>query len=288
MSTITLVLAIALAAFAPRARAYFDYQSSVGEEMNRIRLAQYRDFPQKWKLITVRYREDTQELRFTYANPVAAKALKALRPTYPDGAVFGKVSYQLEADFVFPSSLVPRQVRRYQLMVKNRKAYPDSDGWGYALFTDAGKLFNEDVGAKTRACVACHRIVPERDHVFSRELHAGEALTTGLSRVPFKAKARNDFSGPIQDLLPNTAVESVEGALREHAFSGTLDEIVPALLARVRATEKSAVFYVDAKNFSAVTAPKAEVCDAGKGQKYRIVIHHNGGIVRNTDVCIQR
>lgn len=268
--------------------AYFDYQSTAGEEMNGIKLSQYKDFTKKWRLITVRFREDTKELRFTYANPEAAKALQQIKPNYPDGAVFGKVSYLLESDFVFPSSLVPGKVQRYQIMVKNRKAYPNSDGWGYALFTDTGKIFNEDVAAKTNACVACHRIVPERDFVFSRLIQTDAALTKDLGRVRFKAKSRTDFSGPIVALLPSTPVESVEGPLRENAFSGTLDEIIPALIDRARVTGKSAVFFVDEKNFSSVAAVTPRSCDQEKGLSYKIVIHHNGGVVRDVDYCIPR
>lgn len=268
--------------------SYFDYQNTSVREMNGIKFKDFKDFPQQWQLVTVRYREDTKELRFTYANSKAAAALKHLGVHYPDGAAFGKVSYLLEADHVFPSSLVPTQVRRYQLMVKNRKRYPESDGWGYALFTDQGTTFNEDVTLKTKACVACHRIVPERDHVFSRRLQQGASSGAQTLRVSFVAKAPKDFAGPVLQLLGTGAIEAVEGPLREAVFSGTLDEIIPALIERVRQTGRSALLYVDEKNFSVVATTGTVSCEEGKGRRYKIVIHFNGGVVRDTDYCLQR
>ena len=45
-------------------------------KMNDISLHQFGDFTKEWKLVTVRYRKDTEEMRFTYANPTAAETLK--------------------------------------------------------------------------------------------------------------------------------------------------------------------------------------------------------------------
>jgi hypothetical protein len=137
--------------------------------MNGIKMSQFPGFAEKWHLVTVRYRKDSNEMRFTYANDLAWKSLQSLKPNYPDGAVFAKIGMMSEADPSFPSSVVPSGAKRFQFMVRDKAKYSDTDGWGYALFDDRGRLFNDDVKIRTQACVACHRIVPERDFVFSRK-----------------------------------------------------------------------------------------------------------------------
>ena len=48
-------------------------------QMNEIKFQSYKGFEKKWKLVTVRFREDTKEMRFTYANDIAWKTLKQKR-----------------------------------------------------------------------------------------------------------------------------------------------------------------------------------------------------------------
>ena len=50
-------------------------------KMNGLQLKDYPDFETKWHLVTVRYRKDTGEQRFTYANDIAWTAMNA----GPDG-----------------------------------------------------------------------------------------------------------------------------------------------------------------------------------------------------------
>ena len=284
-----------LAWLSTNTQAYFDYQANAASEMNGIKFAEHLNFATKWKLVTVRFREDSNEMRFTYANDLAWEALKALRPNYPDGAKFGKVSYFAEGDPAFPSSKVPGGVTRYQLMVKNRKAYKNTDGWGYALFSPQGGLFNEPVEQKTMACVTCHRIVPERDFVFSRNLDRDSrdprdrvAKNAARTQILFKGKTPEDFPATLRQLLTkNEAIESLEGPLQQHAFSGTLDEVVPLLLERVKLTGKTSLLAVNEKNFSVVQIPAAsKSCNDGKGKTVTIVIHYNGGKVRDAEHCL--
>lgn len=89
--------------------------------MNGYSFKEYKDFPQKWKLVTVRFRKDIDEMRFVYANELAFKALQSGTGKYPDGAIFGKLGVRSKDDPEFASSMVPSGVHRYQLMVKNSK-----------------------------------------------------------------------------------------------------------------------------------------------------------------------
>ncbi|MBY0416354.1 MAG: cytochrome P460 family protein [Bdellovibrionales bacterium] len=44
-------------------------------QMNGMTLADYAGFEKKWEMVTIRYREDSGEMRITYGNDIAVKAL---------------------------------------------------------------------------------------------------------------------------------------------------------------------------------------------------------------------
>lgn len=92
----------------------------------------------------------------------AEKVLKSGKTDYPDGAVFAKTEIHTSSDPQFESSVVPRGIRRYQLMVKNKKTYKTTGGRGYANFDASSKTFPEDVNTTTNACYACHTIVEHK------------------------------------------------------------------------------------------------------------------------------
>jgi hypothetical protein len=97
-------------------------------EMNGFTYKDFNGFEQKWKFVTSRYRKDTGEFRVVYANPLAWKTLVSNGKEFPDGAMFAKIGYGLADDPIFPSSLVPDKIRRYQFMVRDHRKYKDTDG----------------------------------------------------------------------------------------------------------------------------------------------------------------
>jgi hypothetical protein len=278
--------------------AYFEVKTSKNPnpEMNGIKFLEYKEFPNKWKLVTVRYRQDSNEMRFTYANDIAIKAMKSLKPNYPDGAAFGKVGFIAEPDPSFPSSLSPVGTRRYQLMVKNKSKYKNSDGWGYALFDSSGHLYNEDIKAKTDACIACHRVVPERDFVFSRpvqiEINSSFPKIEDLQKNSNKAYffERKNFTTlklkVPKDFTPQSSfIDSLQGEIQKNAFSGTLDEIVPLLVQNSKLKSISSILYLNEKNFSLVIPQiKSKKCTGNQGA-YKIYIKFNGESVRESEFC---
>jgi hypothetical protein len=221
--------------------------------MHGIKLSDYGDFEKKWKLVTVRFRKDTGELRFTYANESAWKHLRKLSgkvvpasagetppaaESYPLGAVFAKVGIKTAEDPAFVSSAVPSGVRRVQFMVRDEKKFAETDGWGYALFDSKGNTFPGDLKQASMACAACHKIVPDRGYVFSKFM-TGFAPTKPAQlesgRVKFENLQTKDLPEFIQLQLPpkSETVRSVTGAIAEQVFPGTLDEIRPALTREV-------------------------------------------------------
>lgn len=238
-------------------------------EMNGYSMKDFGDFVNQWKLVTVRYREDTKEMRFTYANAAAAEALGKNATDYPDGAVFGKIGFVTEKDVAFASSIVPSGAKRFQFMVRDKKKFAATDGWGYVIFNGNGRTINGDPKQNSVACAACHHIVPDRGFVFSqfaafqpfveRQDVAKKIDRAVAPRIAFSSTAKKGLTYQLQRLLPTDAksVRVVQGALHDHIFEGTVNEVGPILADEtVRANApaalanpKSALFafaYVDA------------------------------------------
>lgn len=244
--------------------------------MNGYKLSDYKDFKKKWKLVTVRYRKDTGELRFTYANPLAWKSLMAGSVDYPDGAVFAKIGLMTEGDPAFTSSAVPSGVRRYQLMVRNKKKHAETDGWGYALFDSKGVTFPEDPKTTTRSCAACHHIVADRGYVFSQPLEPSDAIKSiqAGSQTPnrsmFRKSPVSELSKKLQDLLAGEKeVSLLEGKLRKYIFQGTLDEITPTLISESGKSQRPAI--LASEDFSRFTVAKPSRAACAKGKSFEVI-----------------
>ncbi|HVK60456.1 MAG TPA: cytochrome P460 family protein [Bdellovibrionales bacterium] len=283
---IKLILIAILFVGADQSRAYFATAPESPAVMNDIAYEKNKDFERTWRLVTVRYREDSKELRFTYANDIAWKAMFSLTPNYPDGAMFAKTAILTENDPSFTSSRTPSASVRYQFMLRNKKKYKETEGWGYALFNADGKLFKDDVKVATQACAACHRIVPERDYVFSRPFQKEFYAQTGHSSFPsgnntsikFLPREKKYFAKSVQEYLLNANVESLEGPLKDNAFSGTLDEVVPLLLERAKKLSTDALLFVNPENFTVVQKARKTGC-------FRIIVFANRAKVRDVENC---
>jgi hypothetical protein len=290
------VIPLLLVFTARQAPAYFDYTNRTGQptEMNGIKFDDYKEFTKKWHLVTVRYRQDTKEMRITYANDIAWKEMQSPKPVYSDGAAFGKVGLVTDKDPAFPSSEVPSGTKRFQLMLYNKKKYKETQGWGYALFDERGQLFNEEPKAQTAACAACHAIVPDRGYVFSRPMNvdfgANRLDPVRLAADPalsFKIKPIKQFSKTFRGMIATeiTSVASLEGPVAKNAFSGTLDEIVPFLIQGLKDQGKTTTLYVNEQNFTIVTPGSTSLtCEAGKSP-LRVAIYFKGSKVRDSDIC---
>lgn len=255
--------------FAASAVATTDFSGK--GEMNGISWKDFKSFPEKWELVTIRFRKDTGEMRITYANPIAMKALKEGKTEYPDGAVFAKTGIHTGVDPQFISSVVPKGIRRYQLMVKDKKQYASTHGWGYALFDPEGKTFNEDPKITQDACYACHTIVENRGDVFSQHFSTTryvKPIFTGeekkVSSINYVQKKVAQLPEQIRKHIPDWAKEVrwVEvDILRKHVFQGTLDEMRPLLEHESMKSKLPAVFASkDEQRFVLVYPGKSDEC----------------------------
>lgn len=242
--------------------------------MNGIGFFDYFEFWKSWRLVTTRYREDTGELRFTYANQLAWDTLSKNRTDYANGAVFAKIGYETSRDASFASSLVPNAGKRVQFMVRNGEKYAQTDGWGYALFNEEGKTFAGEPKQAALACAACHRIVKTRGFVFSEPLDV--TFTPQASKSTTKkivgAFAFEEFPGKnlpavLKKFLPaeQAMVSSLKGDFRRFAIAGTLDEVRPTLIIEAKTKHRPAVLVHEfGKIFSAIWPEAGADCDKGK------------------------
>lgn len=236
--------------------------------MNGIEYEKFKDFL-SWPLVTVRYRHEINELRFTYANKLAQEALAKGAKEYPKGAAFMKVGYITKEDPAFASSAIPAGPMRVQIMLRDSKAYADTDGWGYALFNSDGRTLNGDPKVRAMACAACHRLVPDRGYVFSQMMKhepfelavkamlqetstptsaGGKPTSSETSRVKFEDLEIKKV--PRTSLLWNFLREgkpprSLVGELRPHSFGGTFNEILPTLVKEVKRSKRPALLASD-------------------------------------------
>jgi hypothetical protein len=221
--------------------------------VNGIDLQQVVDFWKSWSLVNVRYRKDNDEQRFVYANDIAWKAMQDNRVVYPDNAMFAKVAFNQRADPAFPNSMQPIGLIRVQLMKKNQHDFPNSNGWGYALFVPffvvgprqpgsppspppSGDPAVDDV-RDSRVCHVCHSIVKDRDYVFTQPaFFETPQLDAERYAVEFHDKFR---SRPVAELSPyaRSIVHATIGDehpevrfLSMRLFSGSVNESIGPLI----------------------------------------------------------
>lgn len=232
----------------------------------------------EWHFVTVRYRRDTGEMRWTYANKLAWDTLIAGRTDYPDGAVFAKVGILTQDDPAFTSSVEPSGAKRFQLMVYDREKHKDTDGWGYALFDNSKRVNDEDDQDQARACHACHEIVANRNYVFSQPISMAVMKPATMeifknqaaSALPFETRPYDALPEAVQAALPDgtKTVRVLTGKLQKYLFQGTLDEIRPALAQESAHTGLPAVLFSEnGERFSLVHVEAETECTLLSGEK---------------------
>lgn len=262
--------------------------------MNHIEFEKYKNFSQEWTLVTIRFRKDTSEMRLTYANKLALETLLKGSINYPNGAVFAKTGILTGEDTQFPSSIVPRAVRRYQIMVKDNKAYNATGGWGYALFDADGKTYPEEPLSTQQACYACHTIVENRGYVFSEifdysaktkfAVRAGSPKTS----IKFQTIDKKKLSSKVSKILPENFKQVrflSNEIIRKYVFQGTLDELKPVLEKEAIDSNMPSIFIsLDQEKFVVALPVKKAECLNLTGIK--IVSTDLSGSLKTIEVCL--
>ncbi len=249
---------------------------------NEVKLEDYKDFVKKWEQITVRYREDTGELRYVWGNKDAVLGLNDGIGKYKDNSVFAKISFISKEDELFTSSRVPSGTRRVQLMIRDPKKYKETDGWGYYLFDYNGRRVPTD----EMACAGCHKLAEAKGFVFSDKVDLGDLFAPVKKPMPktnlallmtqFKNTTLNEIPKEYQKYIPtnkNKNISKLEKPWFPNAFEGTADELRPLLAKEVLKNGKPA-FYLspDKKVLSYVSFNQNKgQCEKDKASMHSVI-----------------
>ncbi|AZA46970.1 cytochrome P460 [Chryseobacterium carnipullorum] len=119
-----------------------------------------------WTPISTTQRIDNGTLRIIFGNNIAIQAIKEHHTNpWPDGSIIAKVNW--ESLTTPDGNISPGAFRAVEYMIKDRKKYASTKGWGWARFltTDLKPYGNDE--SFTKECVNCHTPVANTDYVFT-------------------------------------------------------------------------------------------------------------------------
>jgi hypothetical protein len=142
-----------------------------------LAFSEFRGY-ESWESVAMSSKE--KAVAITLGNPIMIDAYRAGFPgngkPVPDGAKMAKIHWSPKKNEFFPDATVPGALLNLDFMVKDRKRFADSGGWGYAVFEyDAasdtfkpGTAASKPPQGKDAKCgFACHTIAKARDYVFT-------------------------------------------------------------------------------------------------------------------------
>jgi hypothetical protein len=141
---------------------------------NGISFSEVRGY-ETWQVIAPSYRTEKNELRIILGNPVMINAYKEGIPgngkPFPERSIIVKIGWSERKSAAFPAAIEPDVLQRVELIVKDTKRFPDTNGWGYARFvfdakTDTFKPYGKDASF-VQECHQCHTLVKAKDFIFT-------------------------------------------------------------------------------------------------------------------------
>jgi len=141
---------------------------------------------EQWQVVAPSFTEAAKVIRVIVANPVMIQAYQEGVPgngkPFPDGSKIVKLEWQPKKITDPPFSAgtpdtVPGELEQVEFIVKDSKRFPDTHGWGYAMFVyDAasGKFApattasTPPVGHDAKCGAACHNLATaSKDYIFT-------------------------------------------------------------------------------------------------------------------------
>lgn len=119
-----------------------------------------------WQIMSATSRFDNGTIRVLYANPIASQAIqnKNINP-WPKGSVIVKAMWQKLEDK--DGQVRPGKFINLQYMVKDKRKYSSTGGWGFARFDGPQLKPYGDVLILDTECIDCHKTVEQNDFVFN-------------------------------------------------------------------------------------------------------------------------
>jgi len=149
-----------------------------------------------WQAISSTERLDNGTMRVILGNEIAVKAIN-MRQTHPwpDGTSFAKVAWDQLID---PAGIIHTgEFKQVEFMIKDRKKYASTDGWGFARWVKGLQLAPYGKTALfTTECVHCHEPMRNHDFVFTTPLDPAPPVQGDPSFDPLKWKVIHSSIDP--------------------------------------------------------------------------------------------
>ena len=150
---------------------------------NGLAFSEFRGY-EDWQAVGPSHTYAQNVMRLIVANPVMIGAYKEGVPgngkPFPEGSKIAKIEWRPKklTDPPFSASnpdTVPGDLTQVELIEKDRKRFPDTHGWGYAVFDyDASSGFkpatmtSKSPQAQDAKCgAACHTLAAAKDYIFT-------------------------------------------------------------------------------------------------------------------------
>ena len=141
---------------------------------------------EQWQVVAPSFTGAASVIRAIVANPVMIQAYQQGVPgngkPFPDGSKIVKLEWKPKKITDPPFSerapdTVPGDFEQVEFIVKDSKKFPDTHGWGYAMFVydpasgtfaPATKASHPPVGHDAKCGATCHEIAgPSKDYIFT-------------------------------------------------------------------------------------------------------------------------
>jgi hypothetical protein len=140
---------------------------------------------EQWQVVGPSLTDAANVIRVIVANPLMIKAYQDGVPgngkPFPDGSKIVKLEWKPKkiTDPPFSASTpdtVPGDLEQVEFIVKDSKRFPDTHGWGYAMFdynpasgtfAPATTASHPPVGHDAKCGAACHELAASKDYIFT-------------------------------------------------------------------------------------------------------------------------
>src|SRR5579871_2501440 len=162
-------LAIAIGVLAVLAAAVYAQDKYSLKTTSGIAFADFKGY-EDWSVVSSARTDEV--LKVIVANPTMINAYKAGVPgngqAFPEGSKIAKLQWKFKKSTEAPFAVdVPDVFSQAFLMEKDSKRFPDTGGWGYAVFNyqAAGDKFTADP-SPANCGQSCHVTVKAKDYIF--------------------------------------------------------------------------------------------------------------------------
>ena len=173
IAAFTIVAATALLAILGRAVLYAQGQDKDKYSLKSpdgIAFADFRGY-EDWSVVSSARTEEV--LKVIAAIPKMIKAYKAGDPgngqLFPEGSMIVKLQWKPKKSTEAPFAVdVPDVFKQAFVMEKDSKRFPETGGWGYAVFNydAASNKFSADPESREDCGNTCHTAVKAKDYIF--------------------------------------------------------------------------------------------------------------------------